>query len=77
VNGDNSDLKRIERQKILIKRMLEEKFDFKRFAGEGVSFTAGFDFKELEHINADWEFKTLNDGKFTRTFMGKKDVLVP
>jgi hypothetical protein len=58
-----SDLHRIERQKILVRRLLEKGFDFRRtLARETWHSTSGADcLPDLAQVRPDWAFETLTE----------------
>ena len=56
-----SDLHRIERQKILLKRLIDIKFDFQMLLSEPAWYRCSNSavFPELRKIRSDWKFETL------------------
>jgi hypothetical protein len=71
-----SDLHRIERQKILLRRLLEKKFDFRPILSDPSRFRCSNPkaMDELAQVRAEWQFKTF-DSVVPRTIAGK-EVLV-
>lgn len=59
----SGDLARIRRQQILLRRMLEEGFDFAHVGLGGISMTSPRALEEVTKLRADWRFRTLEDLK--------------
>lgn len=76
LDGSGSDLERIERQKVLIRRLLETGFDFSTaLALPGSSSASAPDAtSDLERVRDDWSFATL--GGLEPGFVGPKAVLL-
>jgi hypothetical protein len=57
-----SDLHRIERQKIFLRRLIEEAFDFERLLdnSQGFRCSAPQVLEELSQVTAKWHFATLS-----------------
>ena len=56
--GLNTDLERIERQQILMKRLLEKRFNFGRcFCPDYVAFSKNFSFSDLKEMDASWKLE--------------------
>jgi anionic cell wall polymer biosynthesis LytR-Cps2A-Psr (LCP) family protein len=73
----SNDLRRMGRQQMLVHRLLEEKYNFSSFLGDGISCSNEAAINELRLINARWTMKTLADGHFKTERMMWKYVLMP
>jgi len=70
-----SDLKRIERQQVLIGVLLQTGFDFSGFLGEGVSLSDGFSFDDLRSIDSTWKLDLFGRERLRyKTIAGKKVI---
>jgi hypothetical protein len=71
-----SDLHRLERQKVFVRRLLEQGFDFRRFIANPDWYTVSDPaaLEALARVRPSWKFETL--GGLTPTLIGDKDVLV-
>lgn len=60
---DGSDLTRIRRQQVLVRRLLEDKYDFTRALADPtlVSITSDLALDELRQVRADWHFAVMDD----------------
>jgi LytR_cpsA_psr family len=74
--GHGWDLFRIERQQILVRRLLETSFPFERVLADPalVSISDPEALKELARVRADWRFAILDDVRGAR--IDGKDVLL-
>jgi hypothetical protein len=63
VQGPSSDLFRIRRQQVFVRRLLEDGFDFTRALAnpESISMTSARAVDELRNVRADWSFATMDD----------------
>lgn len=72
-----SDLDRIQRQQLLIRRLLEERFPFRMPHGEGVSI---INFQQMRQdigqIDLGWSMTTFGKGRFRHATIDKKRVLI-
>ena len=75
-NKESGDLDRIERHKILIRRLMAENFDFRKLLSNNDHFsTYGASvFEDLSQVSLDWRFETL--GPLLHVKYGQKLVLV-
>ncbi len=55
------DLVRIKRQQILLRRLLEEKFDFSSLDFEGINVSSPQALEELSQVRTHWSFRTLDN----------------
>jgi hypothetical protein len=58
-NDASSDLLRLQRQQVLLKRLLEEKFDFSSVDKDGLDISSAEAYIDLQQIRPDWNFYTL------------------
>jgi hypothetical protein len=74
---DGSDLTRIRRQQVLVRRLLEDAFDFSRALADPklVSITGDGALDDLGGVNAQWHFAVMDDNLVVETIDGKS-VLV-
>jgi len=63
VDGAGSDLERIERQKVFVRCLLEQGFDFRRFVADPrfVAVSHPKALRELAKVRASWRFDTLSE----------------
>ena len=61
--ADGSDTSRFPRQQILVRRLIEDGFDFTRVMADRalVSMTGENALAELRHVTADWHYTTMDD----------------
>jgi hypothetical protein len=71
-----TDLHRIERQKILVRRLLEKRFDFRRALARPAWYSIrGPDcMSDLARVRPDWQFETVTE--LTPVTIGRQMVLV-
>lgn len=71
-----SDLHRLERQKVLLRRLLEQGFDFRRALADPAAYacSAPAALEELAQVRPNWAMETL--GGLTPVTIGDKQVLV-
>lgn len=55
----SSDLLRLQRQQVLLRRLLEEKFDFASVSQDGLDLSSPEAYQDLKLIGSDWSFCTL------------------
>lgn len=72
----NSDLNRIERHKILLHRLLEQNFDFKKLINDQEYFSiyGSSVFEDLKQVRSNWKFETL--GPLEHAKIGQMLVVV-
>lgn len=75
-NKGSSDLNRIERHKILLRCMLEQKFDFKKLISDREQFSiyGSSVFEDIKQVGPDWKFDTL--GPLRHAKKGEMQVVV-
>ena len=63
VTGPSSDLFRIARQQVLVRRLLEDGFDFTRALAnpQSVSSTGASALDELREVRGDWRYEVIDD----------------
>jgi hypothetical protein len=63
VTGPSSDLFRIARQQVLVRRLLEDGFDFTRALADpqSVSSTGASALDELREVRSDWRYEVVDD----------------
>jgi hypothetical protein len=63
VKGPSSDLFRITRQQVLVRRLLEDGFDFTRALADPqlVSSTGAAALDELREVRGDWRYEVMDD----------------
>lgn len=70
------DLKRIVRQQILIKSLLQTRFDFTGLNLSHASFSTAGVWGDLAKVGADWKCVTYGDGRLMAEMINSQSVLV-
>lgn len=75
--GSSNDFDRIKRQQILVKRLLETKFNFaQNFCEDYVSFSNNFSFEDLRHLDASWKIRLFGEGRLGDQIIRGRAVIV-